>query len=156
VCVPLSIHAGRSLLWHPMIRSQTLDCGSAVEVIHRLGRGVWYCRATCQLTTCIWIDLSKINSVSGRRRRINMFSSCSKTIKIRLFKIENRNIQFFLAKFDLREGPSSVPNNSVTSNVVFGIRALVCRPGQTAGVICSSQLANPGSMNPLPENDGQN
>jgi hypothetical protein len=33
-----------------------------------------------------------------------MFSSCSKTVKIRLFEIENRNIQFFLAKFDLREG----------------------------------------------------
>jgi hypothetical protein len=40
VCIPLSIHAGLSLLWHPKIRSQTLDGGSTVKVIHRLGRGV--------------------------------------------------------------------------------------------------------------------
>jgi hypothetical protein len=42
VCIPLSIHAGHSLLWHPKIMSQTLDGGSAVKVIHRLDRGVWH------------------------------------------------------------------------------------------------------------------
>jgi hypothetical protein len=42
VCIPLPIHAGHSLLWHPKIRNQTLDGGSAVEVIHQLGRGVWH------------------------------------------------------------------------------------------------------------------
>jgi hypothetical protein len=42
VCIPLPIHAGRSLLWHPMIRSRTLDGGWALKVIHRLGRGVWH------------------------------------------------------------------------------------------------------------------
>jgi hypothetical protein len=42
VCIPLLIHAGHSLLWHPKIRNQTLDGGSAVEVIHQLGRGVWH------------------------------------------------------------------------------------------------------------------
>jgi hypothetical protein len=47
VHVPLPIHDGRSLLWHPKIRSQTLDGGSvvevvhlAVEVVHQLDRGV--------------------------------------------------------------------------------------------------------------------
>jgi hypothetical protein len=40
VRIPLPIHAGRSLLWHPKIRSRTLDGGFAMEVIHRLGREV--------------------------------------------------------------------------------------------------------------------
>jgi hypothetical protein len=40
VHVPLPVHAGHSLLWHPKIRSRTLDDGSAMEVIHRLGKGV--------------------------------------------------------------------------------------------------------------------
>jgi hypothetical protein len=40
VRVPLPIHADRNLLWHPKIRSRTLDGGLAVEVIHQLGRGV--------------------------------------------------------------------------------------------------------------------
>jgi hypothetical protein len=42
VCVPLPEHAGRSLLQHPKSRSQILDGGSAVKVVHRLGRGVRY------------------------------------------------------------------------------------------------------------------
>jgi hypothetical protein len=45
VCVPLPIHAGHSLLWHPKIRNRTLDGGSTVEVIRRLGRGVRHCCA---------------------------------------------------------------------------------------------------------------
>jgi hypothetical protein len=40
VYVPLSEHAGRSLLQHPKSRSRTLDGGSVVKVVHRLGRGV--------------------------------------------------------------------------------------------------------------------
>jgi hypothetical protein len=40
VCVPLPKHAGRSLLRHPKIRSQNLDGGSAVKVVHQLGRAV--------------------------------------------------------------------------------------------------------------------
>jgi hypothetical protein len=71
VHVPLPIHVGRSLLWHPKIRSRTLDGGSAVEVIHRLGRGVQHCSVAHRWTTCMWICLSKINSIS-RRRRINI------------------------------------------------------------------------------------
>jgi hypothetical protein len=42
VCIPLPIHAGRSMLWHPKIGSRTLDDGSAMEVIHQLDRGVWH------------------------------------------------------------------------------------------------------------------
>jgi hypothetical protein len=42
VCIPLFKHAGRSLLWHLKSRSRTLDGGSAVKVVHRLGRGVWH------------------------------------------------------------------------------------------------------------------
>jgi hypothetical protein len=81
VRVRLPIHAGRSLLWHPKIRSRTLDGGSTVEVIHRLDRGVRHCSTAYRWTTCMWIDLSKINSAS-ERRRINIsitifFSSCS-------------------------------------------------------------------------------
>jgi hypothetical protein len=45
VRVPLSIHASRSLLWHPKISSRTLDGGLTMEVVHRLGRGVWHCSA---------------------------------------------------------------------------------------------------------------
>jgi hypothetical protein len=40
VCIPLPIHAGHSLLWHPKIRSQTLDGDLAMKVIHWLGRVV--------------------------------------------------------------------------------------------------------------------
>jgi hypothetical protein len=42
VCIPLPIHVGRTLLWHPKIRSRTFNSGSAVKVIHQLGRGVWH------------------------------------------------------------------------------------------------------------------
>jgi hypothetical protein len=38
--VPLSEHAGHSLLRHPKSMSQTLDGGSDVKVVHRLSRGV--------------------------------------------------------------------------------------------------------------------
>jgi hypothetical protein len=40
VCIPLAEHVGHSLLWHPKSRSRALDGGSAVKVVHRLGRGV--------------------------------------------------------------------------------------------------------------------
>jgi hypothetical protein len=40
VCVPLPEHASCSLLRRPKSKSQTLDGGSAVKVVHRLGRGV--------------------------------------------------------------------------------------------------------------------
>jgi hypothetical protein len=40
VHVTLPKYDGHSLLWHPKSRSQTLDGGSAVKVVHRLGRGV--------------------------------------------------------------------------------------------------------------------
>jgi hypothetical protein len=42
VHVPLPIHIGHSLLWYPKIRSRTLDSGLTMEVIHRLGIGVWH------------------------------------------------------------------------------------------------------------------
>jgi hypothetical protein len=42
VCIPLPIHAGRGFLWHPKIRSRTLNGGSAVKVVHWLGRRVWH------------------------------------------------------------------------------------------------------------------
>jgi hypothetical protein len=38
--IPLPKHTGRSLLQHPKSKSRTLDGGSAVKVVHRLGRGV--------------------------------------------------------------------------------------------------------------------
>jgi hypothetical protein len=38
--VPLPEHAGHSLMRHPKSRSRTLDSGSAVKVVHQLGRGV--------------------------------------------------------------------------------------------------------------------
>jgi hypothetical protein len=53
VRVPLAIHAGRSLLCHPKIRSRTLDGGLTVEVIHQLGKGVWHCSAAHRKTTCM-------------------------------------------------------------------------------------------------------
>jgi hypothetical protein len=71
VCIPLPEHAGHSLLQHPKIRSRTLDGGPAVEVVHRLGRGVWHLCATHRWTTCMWINLNKTNNAS-RRRRINI------------------------------------------------------------------------------------
>jgi hypothetical protein len=40
VSVPLLEHAGHSLLRHPKSRSQTLDGGSVVKVVHWLGKGV--------------------------------------------------------------------------------------------------------------------
>jgi hypothetical protein len=42
VRAPWPEHTGRSLLQHPKSRSQTLDGGSTVKVVHRLGRGVKY------------------------------------------------------------------------------------------------------------------
>jgi hypothetical protein len=39
VCVPLPEHAGRSLLWHPTNRSQTINGSSVVKVVHRLADG---------------------------------------------------------------------------------------------------------------------
>jgi hypothetical protein len=37
VCVPLPKNIGHSLLRYPKSRSQTIDGGSAVKVVHRLG-----------------------------------------------------------------------------------------------------------------------
>jgi hypothetical protein len=42
VCVPLPKCADHSLLRNPKSRSRTLDGGSAVKVVHRLGRRVWH------------------------------------------------------------------------------------------------------------------
>jgi hypothetical protein len=42
VRVPLPEHADHSLLRHPKSRSQTLDGGLAMKVVHRLDRGVMH------------------------------------------------------------------------------------------------------------------
>jgi hypothetical protein len=65
--IPLPKHAGRCLLWHPKISIWTLDGGLAVKVVHRLSRGVRHWSAARRWTTCVWIGLSKTNSVSRRR-----------------------------------------------------------------------------------------
>jgi hypothetical protein len=86
VRVPLPIHAVHSFLWHPKIRSQTLDGGSAVEVIHRLGRGIRCYSAARRWNTCMWIGYSKINSASGGRRiniSITMFFPSRSSINLR-------------------------------------------------------------------------
>jgi hypothetical protein len=72
VRVPLPIHAGHSLLRHSKVRSQTLDSGSAVKVVHRLGRGFWHYSAARRWTTCMCIGLSKINSSSERSINISI------------------------------------------------------------------------------------
>jgi hypothetical protein len=67
--IPLPEHAGHSLLRDSKSRSRTLDDGSAVKVVHRLGRWVWHCSVARRCITCVGIDLSKINSTRRRRRR---------------------------------------------------------------------------------------
>jgi hypothetical protein len=66
--IPLPKYAGHSLLRYPKSRSRNLDGGSAVEVVHQLGRWVWLYSATYRCATCMWIGLSKTNNA---RRRIN-------------------------------------------------------------------------------------
>jgi hypothetical protein len=70
VCVPLPEHVAHSLLRHSKSRSRTINGGSVVKVVHWLGRGVWHYSVARRRATCLWIGLSKINSV--RRRRIDI------------------------------------------------------------------------------------
>jgi hypothetical protein len=42
VRILLPKHVGRSLVWHPKSRNRTLDGGSTMKVVHRLGREVWH------------------------------------------------------------------------------------------------------------------
>jgi hypothetical protein len=69
VHVPMSEYAGHSLLRHPKSRSQILDGGSSVKVVHQLGWWVCHCSVVRLCATYLWIGLSETNSTRRRRRR---------------------------------------------------------------------------------------
>jgi hypothetical protein len=99
-----------------------------VEVIRQLGRGVQHYSVARRWTTCMWIGLSKINSISGRRR-INIsiiifFPSCSSinlhsSSSVLLTCLSNAELIIF--RTSLKEGDGL----GHTSGIISGLMKMI-------------------------------